>query len=60
MLHSSSLKNIPFIMLSHQKNEVTIQRAIALEIDYYFKKPYSLSEVVGVIVNKLKRLGTGL
>lgn len=58
MLYSSSLKNIPFIILSYQKNEASIQRALTLKTNYYFKKPYSLYEVVGIIVNKLKSLET--
>jgi diguanylate cyclase (GGDEF) domain len=50
----SGTKNIPFIIMSHLKNEDSVQRALALNIDYYFKKPYMLSELLGVIKNKLK------
>jgi two-component system, cell cycle response regulator len=54
LLAQSSTKNTPFIIMSHLKNEDSVQRAIALNMDYYFKKPYMLSELLGVIKNKVK------
>ncbi len=54
LLAQSLTKNIPFIMISHLKNEDSVQRAAALEIEHYFKKPYMLSELLGVIRNKIK------
>lgn len=50
----SSTKNIPFIIMSHLKNEDSVKRALALNVDYYFKKPYMLSELLGIIKNKVK------
>ncbi len=46
MLAESSLKNIPYILLSHQKDEATIRQAIDLQIVYYLQKPYILSELL--------------
>ena len=33
------LKNIPFVLLSREKDESSVQRAIDLGIQHYFKKP---------------------
>lgn len=54
LLMQSETKNIPFIIMSHLKDESSVKRAFALGIDYYFKKPYMLSELLGVIKNKIK------
>ncbi|MBF0432404.1 MAG: diguanylate cyclase [Fibrobacteria bacterium] len=53
MMAQSAHSNIPFIITSHVKNEETIERAAALKITRYFKKPYFLSEMVGVVKNNL-------
>jgi CheY-like chemotaxis protein len=53
MLQSSILKNIPFIILSHKKDEETVQRALSLEIVHYLKKPYMLSELIGIVRKSL-------
>lgn len=50
----SATKNIPFIITSHLKNENGVQRAISLGIEHYFKKPYMLSELLGIIRKKVK------
>ncbi len=47
-------KDIPFILLSHQKDLASIQRAMSLGIEHYLSKPYYLSEVVGIVNNKTK------
>lgn len=54
LLMHSQTKNIPFIFVSHLKNNDSVQRAAALGIEHYFKKPYMLSEILGVIRNKVK------
>lgn len=54
LLRHSQTKKIPFIIVSFLKNEESIKRAAALEIEHYFKKPFMLSELLGVIVNKFK------
>ncbi len=54
MLTSTSIKDIPFILVSYKKDEESIQRAFSMNIEHYFKKPYPLSELVGLVKNKVK------
>lgn len=54
LLSQSHTKNIPFIIISHLKDEDSVQRALSLEVEHYFKKPFMLSEFLGVIKNKVK------
>lgn len=54
MLTSTSMKDIPFILVSHKKDEDSIQRSFSMNIEHYFKKPYTLSELVGLVKNKIK------
>lgn len=49
MLASSELKSIPFLLLSHKKDEETLARAQALGIEHYIRKPYLLSELIGIV-----------
>ncbi len=53
MQQSSILKDIPYILLSHKKDEETVQRALSLGIVHYLKKPYMLYELVGLVTNIL-------
>ena len=46
---NSKTSGIPFILVSHQKNESAIVRAISLGIVHYLKKPYVLPELLGII-----------
>ena len=50
----SNTKNIPFIITSHLKDEDSVKRAVALNVDYYLKKPYMISELLGIVKNKVK------
>ena len=54
LLAQSHTKNIPFLFMSHLKNDDTVQRAASLGVEHYFKKPFMLSEFLGVIKNKVK------
>lgn len=54
MLTSTSMKDIPFILVSHKKDEDSIQRSFSMNIEHYFKKPYTLYELVGLVKNKIK------
>lgn len=57
-LRASALWNpIPFILMSHRKNEEFIRKAVDLDIRHYFRKPLSVSEVAGLIVNLTRRPG---
>jgi PleD family two-component response regulator len=52
----SGTKDIPFVMLSHRKDEAAVSRAYKLGIDYYLQKPYLLAELMG-IVQKMTQTG---
>lgn len=52
-LYSDRAK-IPFILVSYQKDAQTVKRAIELNIDHYFKKPYMLTELIGIVKYKTK------
>jgi len=47
----SGTKDIPFILLSHRKNEQSVSRAYKLGIDHYLRKPYLLAELLGIVQN---------
>lgn len=53
MLENSNQKNVPFVLLSHQKDEQTINQALKLGITHYLKKPVILTELIGLIENVL-------
>lgn len=54
LLSQSDTKNIPFFIVSYLKDEASVQRAMSLGIEQYFKKPFMLSELMGAVKNKLK------
>lgn len=47
----SGTKDIPFILLSHLKDEQTVVRAYSLGINNYLKKPFLLAELLGIVRN---------
>lgn len=53
----SQTKDILFILVSHLKNEDSMKRALSLGIEHYLKKPFMLSELVGITKLKIKRDG---
>ena len=55
LLEESALKDIPFILASTIKDEKSIIRAQSLGIYHYFKKPYSIVELIG-LVKKLSKV----
>jgi len=57
LLMDSQTKNILFILVSHLKNEDSVKRALSLRIEHYFKKPFMLSELLGIIKLKIKKEG---
>jgi len=54
MLSDSNTSKIPFVFLSYLKNDESVLRASSLGVEHYFKKPFMLSELLGVIQNKIK------
>jgi len=55
LLQHSTTKDISFMILSDLKNEDSVKRALKLGVEHYFKKPYILYEILGIIQMKLKR-----
>ena len=45
---------IPFIFLSHLKNEALIERANRLNVDYFIKKPFFMVELLGIVERAVK------
>jgi DNA-binding response OmpR family regulator len=42
-------KEIPIVIVSHQKDEASVGRALNLGILHYLKKPYMMSELLGLV-----------
>lgn len=49
LLENTTTKDIPFIIVSHQKDEHTVVRALDLNITHFYKKPYIMAELLGVV-----------
>jgi two-component system, cell cycle response regulator len=49
MRSSSEIKRKPFILLSYQKDEASVNRAFEHDIHYFLKKPFMMSELLGII-----------
>jgi diguanylate cyclase (GGDEF)-like protein len=52
---NASWNSIPFILVSHRKNEDLIRKAVERDIRHFFRKPVSLTEVAGLLVNLTRR-----
>lgn len=50
----SGTKDIPFVLLSHRKNEDSIKRAYGQGVKYYLQKPYLMAELLGIVANLTK------
>jgi len=46
---SPDLKNIPFILMSRDKSEASVQKALNLGIKHFYKKPILAMELAGII-----------
>lgn len=54
-LSSDSERNrIPFILMSHQKDKPTVERAFELQVRHYLKKPFMFTELIGITKNILR------
>jgi CheY-like chemotaxis protein len=51
---NSVMQDISFVILSDLKNEDSVKRALKLGVEHYFKKPYILYELLGIIQMKVK------
>ena len=45
---------IPFIFISHMKNEALIERANLLHVNYFIKKPFYMVELLGLIRRSIR------
>ena len=57
LLRDSRTKKIPFIYLSYLKDDHAVKRASSLDVTYYLKKPYMISELTGIIDTLVKNKG---
>lgn len=48
---SSEISSIPFILISHRKDDETIEKAALLGITHFLRKPFSLVELLGLLSN---------
>lgn len=55
MSRSSELSGLPFILLSHRKNEDLVRRAGSIGILHYFRKPVSPIEIAVLVKNLVGR-----
>lgn len=53
-MENSTTKQIPFILISHVKNDELVERAHQLNIIHFFRKPYLLSELAGLVKTILR------
>jgi len=54
MRGSSSLSEIPFVLIADIKDTASVRTASDLGIARYYKKPYFLSEIVGMLHELVK------
>ena len=54
LLMLTPTKGIPFVIVSHLKNDDSVKRAMSLGIEHYLKKPFMISELLGIIKIKVK------
>ncbi len=56
LLKDSRTKGIEVVYVSYQKDQDSVERASDLGVTYYLKKPYLLSELVGIVNKKIRGL----
>ena len=54
---ASEFSRIPFVLVSHRKNDDLLRQAASLGIVHYFRKPVSVSELTGLVKNLTGRSG---
>lgn len=50
----SERSRIPHILMSHQKDKATVERAFELQVRHYLKKPFMFTELIGITKNILR------
>ncbi len=56
LLKDSRTKGIEVVYVSYQKDQESVERASELGVIHYLKKPYLLSELVGIVNKKIRGL----
>lgn len=54
LMANSKTKDAEIIYLSHLKDEQSVRRASALKVNHYLRKPYLLSELIGIVKRAIK------
>ena len=49
LLESQDLKEVPFILLSREKSEVSVRRGVEMRVYRHFRKPVIPAELVGTV-----------
>ncbi|MDD3670019.1 MAG: response regulator, partial [Sphaerochaetaceae bacterium] len=49
LLATSGKKRVPFIMMSANKNETSVKRAMGLGITHFLQKPVMMAELLGIV-----------
>jgi DNA-binding response OmpR family regulator len=48
-MNESIYRNMPFIMVSHNKTVENIKRGNTLGVDYILEKPIIMDEIIGIV-----------
>lgn len=51
LMADSARSRIPFVLVSHRKDDEYLEKAASLRIVHYLKKPYALAEILGLAEN---------
>lgn len=54
LMADSVRSRIPFVLVSHRKDDEYLAKAAALRVTHYLKKPYALAELLGLAENLTK------
>jgi len=54
--HNEKTKHIPVFMLTSKEQKADIEQAVSRGVDDYIVKPFNVSEIGVVIINKLKEI----
>ncbi len=54
LMADSARSRIPFVLVSHRKDDEYLAKAAALRVVHYLKKPYALAELLGLAENLTK------
>ena len=54
LLARSETKEIPFVFISNLKTDDSLRRAASMGVDHYLRKPFMLTELIGIVANIFK------